>query len=295
MDQKAEYFQTILVEKYHTFFQIKSMKFSNDDKPWYSSELKNLSRTKQREFNRHHKSQKWQLLDHQYKELIKLEKAKYYDNIVKDLKKSDPQKWYSKLKRMSGKQTQNTDFSLIDEFQNIKVEDQADTIVNFYSQTRNLFDPVLREDFPDFYNGNTHLEPSTLFIQPSKVSEVLKSINRNAATVSNDIPIKLFVEFSYELSLPLTHIINSMFEQQIYPQLWKKEMITPVPKVNGTVTAIKELRPISCLLSCARVADKILSEYILSDMGVHFDRQQYGNHNGMSINHLLINPISVGV
>ena len=82
-----------------------------------------------------------------------------------------------------------------------------------------------------------------------------------------------------------------MFEQQIYPQLWKKEMITPVPKVNGTVTAIKELRPISCRLSCARVADKILSEYILSDMGVCFDRQQYGNQKGMSINHLLINML----
>ena len=139
-----------------------------------------------------------------------------------------------------------------------------------------------KEDFPDYFNGSTHLEPSSLFIQPSKVSEVLKSINKNAATVNNDIPIKLFIEFSTELSLPITHIMNSMFEQQVYPQLWKKETITPVPKINGTVTALKELCLVSGLLSCAKIADKILSEYILSDMGIRFDRQQYGNQKGMS-------------
>merc|ERR1711954_452436 len=80
-----------------------------------------------------------------------------------------------------------------------------------------------------------------------------------------------------------------MFDQQVYPHLWKKETITPVPKVNDTVTALKQMRPISGLLSAAKIANKILSRYILSDMGIRYDKHQYGNQKGMSINHLLIN------
>ena len=82
--------------------------------------------------------------------MAKAEKEKYYKNRVSDLKKSDPRKWYSKVRRMSGKQVQNDDFSMIDEFQNVRDEDQADVIVHFYSETRNLFSPVKQEDFPNF-------------------------------------------------------------------------------------------------------------------------------------------------
>ena len=152
-----------------------------------------------------------------------------------------------------------------------------------------LISPVKKEDFPDFYNGHIALEPSSLFIVPSMILQVLKSINKNASTVNNDVPMRLIVQFSNEVSLPLTHIINCMFEQQVYPQLWKKETITPVPKVNDTVTALKQMRPISGLLSAAKIANKILSRYILSDMGIRYDKHQCGNEKGMSINHLLIN------
>ena len=51
---------------------------------------------------------------------------------------------------------------------------------------------------------------------------------------------------------------------------------------------IKQLRPISGVLNTAKVADKILSEYMITDMSEGRDRQQYGNEKGVSINHLLV-------
>ena len=83
--------------------------------------------------------------------------------------------------------------------------------------------------------------------------------------------MKLIVEFANEISLPLTHIINSIFELQTYPKMWKKETITPVPKVSNPST-IKQLRPISGLFNFAKIFDKIIAEYMLSDMGERFDR-----------------------
>ena len=126
-------------------------------------------------------------------------------------------------------------------------------------------------------------------IDPSKISLVLKKMNLKSATVKGDVPIKLISEFVDFLALPITHIINSMFEYGKYPSLWKQEFITPVPKASASsMSNIKQLRPISGVLNTAKVADKILSEYMITDMSEGRDRQQYGNEKGVSINHLLV-------
>ena len=55
-------------------------------------------------------------------------------------------------------------------------------------------------------------------------------MNKKAATIKNDIPIKLIKEFSVELSTPLAHIFNSCLENGLYPDIYKSESITPAPK-----------------------------------------------------------------
>ena len=86
IDKKAEYFQRVLVNKYHEFFPSKTYKFSQDDKPWFSTKLKGLERKKKREYQKNHKSQKYCDLKNEYDDCLKKEKAKYYKNIVMDLK-----------------------------------------------------------------------------------------------------------------------------------------------------------------------------------------------------------------
>ena len=78
-----------------------------------------------------------------------------------------------------------------------------------------------------------------------------------------------------------------MFETGDYPNLWKSEFITPIPKVNPSKSE-NDLRPISGVLNFAKVADKIISSYIVNDMEPNRDKSQYGNEKGLSINHLLI-------
>ena len=93
------------------------------------------------------------------------------------------------------------------------------------------------------------------------------------------------------LDTPITHIINSIFEQQCYPTLWKKEYISPVPKVFP-VEQIAQMRPISGVVSLAKITDRILAEYMLADMSEFRDKQQYGNEKGVSLNHLLLKMIN---
>ena len=102
VNEKAQFLKMLLAEKYTKFFPQKVFKVSSDDKPWFKSDLKALDRKRKREFNKHHKSEKWEKLNKEFGERCKAAKEQYFKNMVSDLKESNPSKWYSKLKRMSG-------------------------------------------------------------------------------------------------------------------------------------------------------------------------------------------------
>ena len=172
IDSKANTLQTILVNKFHEVFKEKEIKVSEDDQPWFSSKLKSLDRLRRREFFKHQKSDKWRKLNREFKELVSSEKKKYYSNTVKDLKTSDPRKWYSKLKRMSGK-TERDMGEDIEEFEGLSDSQQAELLANFFSATRNEFEPIKNEDFSDFL-GRQEMSFNDLLIDPSKVVSVVK-------------------------------------------------------------------------------------------------------------------------
>ena len=91
---KAEYLQDILMAKFYELFPLKSMKISEDDEPWFSDKLKKLDRCRKREYFRHQKSQKWQVLNKQFLDELKLAKESYRKKILDDLKTSKPGQWY---------------------------------------------------------------------------------------------------------------------------------------------------------------------------------------------------------
>ena len=102
--------------------------------------------------------------------------------------------------------------------------------------------------------------------------------------------MKIISEFGDELSRPLAHLINSCFTLGKYPNIWKMEYVTPVPKVLPP-EKLKDLRKISGLLNFSKVTDKILAEFITQDMQHTRDKAQYGNQKGLSIQHYLIKMV----
>ena len=127
--------------------------------------------------------------------------------------------------------------------------------------------------------------PPTIY--PWDILRVMKSLNKKAATVPGDLPMKILLEFSVELAEPLAHIYNSCLEKGIYPNLFKIENVTPAPKKNPP-EEMSDLRKISGLINTAKIFDKILSEFIINDMKSSKDPAQFGNEKEVSIQHYLI-------
>ena len=112
-------------------------------------------------------------------------------------------------------------------------------------------------------------------------------MNKKAAAAPGDIPMKLISEFSVELATPLAHIYNVCLANGQYPDIYKGESVTPVPKCFPP-ERLKDLRKISGLLNSAKIFDKLISEFMISDMAPKRDPAQYGNEKHISIQHYLI-------
>ena len=56
---KAQKFEEILMDRVNFFFPEKSIKLSENDKPWVDSQLLKLDRQCKREYNRKKKLEKW--------------------------------------------------------------------------------------------------------------------------------------------------------------------------------------------------------------------------------------------
>ena len=108
--------------------------------------------------------------------------------------------------------------------------------------------------------------------------------------VQGDFPAKFIKKFAPYLAEPLTDIINTSIARGEYPNIYKFEISTPVPKVYPTLK-VSQLRNISGLLNFDKILEKFLAEFIIQDMKINLDPSQYGNQKGVSIQHYLINMI----
>ena len=72
----------------------------------------------------------------------------------------------------------------------------------------------------------------------------LQRLNSTKSTLPIDIPARLRKEVSVELSKPLTDIINSCLSEGVYPALWKREWVSPIPKVKEP-EVLKDVRKVA--------------------------------------------------
>ena len=74
-------------------------------------------------------------------------------------------------------------------------------------------------------------------------------MNKKCATRNDDIPMKILHKFSFELSAPIAHVVNTCLMEGVHPDIFKLEIVTPAPKVHPP-QKMKDLRKISGLVTC---------------------------------------------
>ena len=72
-----------------------------------------------------------------------------------------------------------------------------------------------------------------------------------------------------------------------YPALWKKEYVTPVPKVKEPET-MKDVRKIACTSDFNKLFQGYLKDILIEDVRPNIDCQQYGGRKKIGTEHMVV-------
>ena len=86
---------------------------------------------------------------------------------------------------------------------------------------------------------------------------------------------------------PLTEIINDSLKKSLYPTIWKKEWVTPVPKITHP-KVISDLRKISGTSDYSKVFEAFIKDWIMEDVSSKIDIGQFGGLSGVGTEHLIV-------
>ena len=93
VDKQLESFTTSIFLLLDTVAPIKEVKIAIDDPPWMNSRIKNIIRQRNREYDKHHKSEKWMKLLKKSKIMIKTAKKNFAENFIFNIRDTDPSIW----------------------------------------------------------------------------------------------------------------------------------------------------------------------------------------------------------
>ena len=109
---------------------------------------------------------------------------------------------------------------------------------------------------------SSKIEVTNHRIPKVSIKNKLRTIKESKAPGTDVIPNWVLKTFSHLLAEPVCYLINSSFQKQVLPTIWKKANVIPLPK-NQTIEEFnKDLRPISL----APTLSKIAEEYVVQEL-----------------------------
>ena len=278
IDQKAENFHEIIRGILDKHLPEKSTTISSLDKKWMSSDLKALLRKKQREFVKNRKSNKWRKLKRKYKKLKKKTVRNFYSNFTNELKEVNP----SMAKRIGAVDQMNGGETVVECLEGLSNNQGAQLIAEHFASVSNQYLPLDNKQLPCYLPAEAPQQLSEYQIYERIIKQ-----KKTKTSLPIDIPYKLKKEFAPEIATPVADTVNECLMQQVFPDIWKNEWVTPAPKIANP-KILSDLRKISCTSDYAKLFEGILKDWILEDILDKFDIGQYGGQGGVGTEHLLV-------
>ncbi|XP_072019731.1 uncharacterized protein [Amphiura filiformis] len=274
---------SVLNKGMELYFPTKLLKIHQTDKPWITPRIKKDIAKRQAAFEAHETS-KWRQLRNEVKREIEKAKVNYNANRVRKLQKTEPRKWYQQIKCMLNSSNSDLDMH-IPGVDRANHKAMANAINSKFVSVSSHVNPLDHSELPTFLPA---VKPAPV-LYPWDVYSELKRVKTSKSSGPDGIPPKIIKEFAYELSGPLTDVLNCSFEEGIVPHQWKSAIVVPIPKQHPP--SIDKMRPISLTDIFAKVAEGFVAKWIVYDIEPYIDINQFGNVSGISTSHYLINLV----
>ena len=142
----------------------------------------------------------------------------------------------------------------------ISCKEKAKLFNEFFSKQCTLI--INDSTLPDFqYNTDSRID--SIAIKKDDILPLIRNLNPNKATGSDEISGKMLQICDKSVILPLSIIFHNILESSIYPDLWKQANVVPIHKKEDKQLA-KNYRPISLLPICGKNFEKLIVDGLFS-------------------------------
>lgn len=253
IDEKISFINDNLLTLLDIHAPLKTIRITKKYAPWLNQNLKLMMKERDKllaRYKRTKSSKDWT----SYKSVrnavcvtVKTEKKAYYNAVLKNSESKDL--WHN-LKSLN--------------ILNTKIRKLPENLSNVDSLNKHFIQsiPALVKDRDtiSFYKNNIKNKDSCNFsfneVSEEKVSKIINNIKTKAIGCDeiNILTLKLCLPFL----LPyITHVVNFSIKNSVFPTLWKKALVIPLPKKNDP-SVFDHVRPISILPTLSKVVEKVL-------------------------------------
>ena len=283
IDKKTDHFHQYIRKLLDKYFPEKTVSVSSLDKKWMTPQLKQILRQAQRERLLRGKSEHFKKLWAKFRRMKRKEIRNFHRVFVEELKTTNPSKWYKKMQQLGGLDQMNRGKLLIKELEGLTDKEGSEAVAQSFASVSQEYSKLDRTKLPAFLPAGPP-EKVNIF----QVFEKIKSIGKTKSTLPIDLPDKLRLECALDLAEPMCNIINSCLEDGRFPKSWKREWVTPVPKIKGDLKTCEDVRKVASTSDYAKIFELFLRGWITEDIGRKIDINQFAGRKGSGTEHMLV-------
>ena len=281
-NQKAANFHNTICWLRDKHFPEKLVRMSSLDKDWMHPDLKDLHVKMTKEYFKNRKTDKWKRLNVKFRrDKRRAIKGMHSEQFAGRLIRGSHSDFYKQVRKVGGLKVANKKL-FIASLEGKSDEECAQAIGQEYSAISVAYSPVDMAALPSYLPAQ--LPPQ---VDEQQVWDKLKKLKKTKSTFPIDLPEKVRKEFSVELTTPLVDIFNTSLVQGVFPRIWKKELVSPVPK-KEYLNEIKDTRKITCLSDYCKLYEGFLKTWILEDISENESFSQFGGKRGVGAEHMLV-------
>ena len=273
----------------HRTFPENKISINENDKPWFTEQLRTLKRRRMREYSKNGKSRKYIDLRDDFNEKAKCAVLKYIEKLKIDVLEGRRGSVYPSLRKLSSVPGVNKSVQFyLPNHTGLKSSESAEIIAEHFAKISQEYQPLtLSELLPNIQlflsQPNSHDTPQ---LSPTSVYSGIVKARKPIGTVAGDLPKRIVQKCADLLAVPASIVFNEITRTSTYPSKWKIEHQIAIPKKFPPENE-DDLRNIAKTPFLSKVYESFLAQWLLDTIKPYLDPQQCGL-KGSSISHYLI-------
>ncbi len=223
--------------------------------------------------------------------LIRERKENYNSTLIDNLDESNTnsKEYYSLIKKFLGNKYPSNIPTLFDPVTNkhaVNSNDKACTFLNIFS--KKYHQDVIRP-IPQNFQNRTNAILDKVETNPNEILKYLKNLDVSKACGPDNITNRMLKLSADSLCVPLSQLINKIFDCKKYPANWKIGIIVPLHKKDKKDNP-NNYRPVTLLSTISKICEKVIFDRMFDHIDSHnlLYEQQSGFIKGHSTHDQLL-------